>query len=74
MIKGKYLGLIKEKKKIIKPSDKFKQVFNFDWDPTEDTSIDINPLYNQRHETKLLFGKGHLGGLDHDDDKKKQNK
>ena len=38
MIKGKYLGTLKDKKKIIKPSDKFKQVFNFDWDAAEDTS------------------------------------
>eukprot|EP00347_Sterkiella_histriomuscorum_P020962 403335789 len=63
-IKGQYLGIIKEKKRVIKPSDKFKQVFHFAWDASEDTSKDINPLYNQRHDPKLLFGKGHLGGLD----------
>ncbi len=38
LIKGRYLGTIKEKKKMIKPSDKFKQVFLFDWDASEDTS------------------------------------
>jgi len=65
MIKGKYLGTIKDKKKqLIKPSDKFKQVFLFDWDESEDTSKDINPLYQNRADPKFLFGKGHLGGLD----------
>jgi ATP-dependent RNA helicase DDX23/PRP28 len=58
LIKGKYLGTIKEKKKQIKQSDKFKQVFHFGWDASEDTSKDINPLYATRHDPKLLFGKG----------------
>lgn len=44
-IKGSYLGTVKEKKKVIKQSDKFKQVFHFDWDASEDTSKDFNPLY-----------------------------
>jgi ATP-dependent RNA helicase DDX23/PRP28 len=39
------LGLNREKKKILKPSEKFKNIFNFEWDSTEDTSIDYNPLY-----------------------------
>lgn len=43
-----YLGLNKEKKKILKPSEKFKNIFNFEWDATEDTSIDFNPLYMNR--------------------------
>ncbi|CDW80241.1 dead-box atp-dependent rna helicase 21-like [Stylonychia lemnae] len=71
MIKGKYLGTIKEKKRVIKPSDKFKQVFHFEWDASEDTSKDINPLYSQRHDPKLLFGKGFVGGVDHDFQRKK---
>lgn len=44
-IKMQYLGLNKEKKKILKPSEKFKNIFNFEWDAIEDTSIDYNPLY-----------------------------
>ena len=40
-----YLGLNREKKKMIKPSEKFKNIFNFEWDTSEDTSFDINPLY-----------------------------
>jgi ATP-dependent RNA helicase DDX23/PRP28 len=42
-------------------------VFNFDWDTKEDTSVDINPLYAKRYDPKLLFGKGHLGGVDVDE-------
>lgn len=33
---------------MLKPSEKFKNIFNFDWDPIEDTSHDINPLYKNR--------------------------
>ena len=65
MIKGRYLGTIKdEKKRSLKPGDKFKQVFVFDWDANEDTSKDINPLYAKKHEPKILFGKGFMGGVD----------
>ena len=31
----------------MKASEKFR--FNFDWDAKEDTSKDLNPLYNQPH-------------------------
>lgn len=37
----------KNKKKVMKASDKFK--FNFDWDAGDDTSKDLNPLYNLTH-------------------------
>ena len=56
LIKIQYLGKKKEKKKIAKPSDKFK--FNFDWAADEDTSRDLNPIYNNPHEAALLFGRG----------------
>jgi ATP-dependent RNA helicase DDX23/PRP28 len=67
MIKGQYINgnTIINKKKVIKHgADKFKQVFMFDWDATEDTSTDINPLYAQKHDPKILFGKGFMGGVD----------
>ena len=51
--------------------DKFRQVFKEDWDASEDTSIDINPLYAKRENPKLLFGKGFVGGVDHDYQKTK---
>jgi hypothetical protein len=47
MIKQQYLGLTKLKKRIVRPSEKFK--FNFDWAADEDTSKDLNPLYNNPH-------------------------
>ena len=59
-----YLSLNKEKKKILKPSEKFKNIFNFEWDKTEDTSIDYNPLYANRMEGNLLFGRGIRAGYD----------
>lgn len=63
-IKLQYLGLNREKKKILKPSEKFKNIFNFEWDCTEDTSIDFNPLYQNRMEANLLFGRGNKAGFD----------
>ena len=47
MIKAQYLGGEKKKKKVLKGADKFK--FNFDWEAGDDTSRDLNPLYNQTH-------------------------
>ena len=41
---------------VLKPSEKFK--FSFDWDMNEDTSRDLNPLYQDRPESALLFGRG----------------
>ena len=38
-------------------------MFREDWDASEDTSVDVNPLYNKRKDPVLLFGKGHIGGV-----------
>lgn len=40
-------GDARSKKKVVKASEKFK--FHFDWDAKEDTSKDVNPLYNSLH-------------------------
>jgi hypothetical protein len=48
----------KEKKKIMKASEKFR--FNFDWDNKEDTSRDLNPLYNNLHRECHVFFRGCL--------------
>ena len=64
MIKGQFYGTTKEKKRIIKAGDKFKQVFMFEWDTKEDTSQDFNPLYAKKHDPKILFGKGYMAGVD----------
>ena len=62
LIKKQYLGGDKQKKKMLKPSEKFK--FNFDWEAQDDTSQDANPLYKMTHEASLLFGRGMRAGMD----------
>ena len=68
MIKKQYLGGEKLKKKMLKPSEKFK--FNFDWEAGDDTSKDLNPLYSNTHEAQLLFGRGLRAGVDRREQKK----
>lgn len=59
-----------------------KNTFNFEWDAADDTSVEVNPLYNilnsfkcfryaNRHQPTLLFGKGKLGGLDVEEQKRR---
>jgi len=64
------LGLNKEKRKLVKPSEKFRNIFNFEWDASEDTSADINPIYSRKIEPQILFGKGIRAGIDLKDQKK----
>ncbi|KAF3510293.1 hypothetical protein F2Q69_00001587 [Brassica cretica] len=61
-IKEQYLGVKKPKKRVTKPSEKLR--FSFDWENTEDTSRDVNALYQNPHEAQLLFGRGFLAGTD----------
>lgn len=63
-IKISYLGLNKQKKKILKPSEKFKNIFNFKWDSSDDTSVDYNPLYKNKIQSNFLFGRGIQAGFD----------
>uniref|UniRef100_J3LS22 DEAD-box ATP-dependent RNA helicase 21 n=2 Tax=Oryza brachyantha TaxID=4533 RepID=J3LS22_ORYBR len=67
-IKEQYLGSKKPKKRVIKPSEKFR--FSFDWENTEDTSRDMNSLYQSPHEARLLYGRGFLAGIDRREQKK----
>ncbi|XVE81195.1 hypothetical protein DITRI_Ditri15bG0043300 [Diplodiscus trichospermus] len=67
-IKEQYLGSKKPKKRVIKPSEKFR--FSFDWENTEDTSRDMNSLYQNPHEAQLLFGRGLRAGMDRREQKK----
>ncbi len=53
LIKQQYLGAEKQRKKVLKPSEKFR--FNFDWEAADDTSRDLNPLYNNTHEVSRRF-------------------
>ena len=41
------LGVKKKKKKTVKISEKFR--FAFDWNNEEDTSVDLNPLYEKKY-------------------------
>ncbi|AES74381.1 putative RNA helicase [Medicago truncatula] len=67
-IKEQYLGSKKPKKRVIKPSEKFR--FSFDWENTEDTSRDRNDLYENPHTAQLLFGRGFIAGMDRREQKK----
>lgn len=67
-IKEQYLGGKKPKKRVVKPSEKFR--FSFDWENTEDTSRDMNALYQNPHEAQLLFGRGFRAGMDRREQKK----
>ncbi|KAH6763591.1 P-loop containing nucleoside triphosphate hydrolases superfamily protein [Perilla frutescens var. hirtella] len=67
-IKEQYLGSKKPKKRVIKPSEKFR--FSFDWENSEDTSRDMNSLYQNPHEARLLFGRGFRAGMDRREQKK----
>ncbi len=52
------MGGVKKKRKVRRHNDK---KFVFEWDDSEDTSKDINPLYNERKEISL-FGKKRQNG------------
>ncbi|ESQ38661.1 hypothetical protein EUTSA_v10029441mg [Eutrema salsugineum] len=71
-IKEQYLGGKKPRKRVIRPSDKLR--FSFDWENTEDTSTDMNALYQNPHEAQLLFGRGFRAGMDRLEQKKQAAK
>eukprot|EP00931_Biecheleriopsis_adriatica_P097225 TRINITY_DN7098_c0_g1_i1.p1 TRINITY_DN7098_c0_g1~~TRINITY_DN7098_c0_g1_i1.p1 ORF type:complete len:752 (-),score=222.16 TRINITY_DN7098_c0_g1_i1:113-2368(-) len=65
LIKRHYLGMKDTKKKMQKPSEKFRNIFNFEWNADDDTMRgDNNPLYTKRVEPQLLFGRGYRAGID----------
>ncbi|KAI0226552.1 mRNA splicing protein prp28 [Massospora cicadina] len=61
VIRERYMGGGQANKRKIRKMNERK--FVFDWDTTEDTSQDHNPLYSQRHQAQM-FGRGHFGGFD----------
>ncbi|KAG1694147.1 putative ATP-dependent RNA helicase DDX23 [Nymphon striatum] len=69
-IKERYLGIIKKKRRVRRLNDR---KFVFDWDAGEDTSVDYNPIYKEKHENQF-FGRGHIGGIDIKAQKKDQSK
>ncbi|GLT92426.1 hypothetical protein SLE2022_102650 [Rubroshorea leprosula] len=66
--KEHYIGSKKPKRKVMKITEKFR--FSFDWENTEDTSRDVNSLYQNPHEAQLLFGRGFRAGVDRREQKK----
>ena len=54
------MGAAKKKKKVRRLNDR---KFVFDWDAGEDTSIDYNPIYKDKHQVQF-YGRGHLAGID----------
>ncbi|KAG8231675.1 hypothetical protein J437_LFUL007449, partial [Ladona fulva] len=69
-IKERYLGLVKKKRRVRRLNDR---KFVFDWDASEDTSVDYNPLYKERHQVQF-FGRGHIAGIDIKAQKRDQSK
>uniref|UniRef100_A0A0V0G449 Probable ATP-dependent RNA helicase DDX23 n=3 Tax=Triatoma TaxID=30075 RepID=A0A0V0G449_TRIDM len=69
-IKERYLGLIKKKRRVRRLNDR---KFVFDWDASEDTSVDYNPLYKERHQVQF-FGRGNIAGIDIKAQKRDQSK
>merc|ERR1712096_158146 len=67
-IKTRYLGKEKKKKRVRRQND---GKFVFDWDNTDDTSTDYNPIYSSRHQAQF-FGRGGIGGIDLKAQKKEQ--
>ena len=56
-------GGTEKKRKILKPSEKFQRIFQFEWEQDDDTAKDdMNPLYTNRIHMNTLFGRGYLAG------------
>ena len=73
-IRDHYMGGQERKRKILNPTEKFKKLFQADWDADEDTTMnDVNPLYTDRVRINALFGRGYIAGLDPTEQRKKSN-
>ena len=59
-IRERYLGIIKKRKRIRRLNDR---KFVFDWDAGDDTSLDYNQLYKDKHQVQF-FGRGNIAGID----------
>jgi ATP-dependent RNA helicase DDX23/PRP28 len=69
-IKDRYLGMVKRKRRMRRLNER---KFVFDWDATEDTSTDYNPIYKDRHNVQF-YGRGHVAGIDIKAQKKNQSR
>lgn len=62
LFRKQYLG-VKDVKPAVKKRHE-RSRFNFSWKPEDDTSRDVNPLYQDRLQLRPLFGRGFVGGVD----------
>lgn len=69
-IRERYLGIVKKKRRVRRLNDR---KFVFDWDAGEDTSIDYNNLYKERHHVQF-YGRGNVAGIDIKEQKRTQSK
>ncbi|CAG0918159.1 unnamed protein product [Notodromas monacha] len=69
-IKERYLGMVKKKRRVRRMNDR---KFVFDWDAGEDTAVDYNPIYKEKHQVQF-YGRGHVAGIDINQQKKDQSK
>ncbi|ORX87071.1 P-loop containing nucleoside triphosphate hydrolase protein [Anaeromyces robustus] len=69
-IRERFMGGERKKRKIRRLNEK---KFVFEWDASEDTSHDINPLYAHKHDA-LLFGRGMIAGIDVKEQKRQRSK
>ena len=61
---------MKKKRRVRRLNDR---KFVFDWDTSEDTSVDYNSIYKERHQVQF-FGRGNLAGIDIKAQKRDQSK
>uniref|UniRef100_A0AAY4ASP3 Probable ATP-dependent RNA helicase DDX23 n=1 Tax=Denticeps clupeoides TaxID=299321 RepID=A0AAY4ASP3_9TELE len=69
-IKERYLGGTKKRRRTRHLNDR---KFVFEWDASEDTSIDYNPIYREKHQVQL-YGRGFIAGIDLKQQKRDQSR
>uniref|UniRef100_A0A8D3D7Y1 RNA helicase n=1 Tax=Scophthalmus maximus TaxID=52904 RepID=A0A8D3D7Y1_SCOMX len=68
-IKERYLGGLKKRRRTRHLNDR---KFVFEWDASEDTSVDYNPIYKEKHSVQL-YGRGFIAGIDLKQQKRDQS-
>ncbi|KAL2103954.1 hypothetical protein ACEWY4_000822 [Coilia grayii] len=69
-IKERYLGGLKKRRRTRHLNDR---KFVFEWDASEDTSTDYNPIYKEKHQVQL-YGRGFIAGIDLKQQKRDQSR
>jgi ATP-dependent RNA helicase DDX23/PRP28 len=63
LFREQYLGVKEVQATVKKHTERAR--FNFSWKNEDDTSRDVNPLYQDRLQLRPLFGRGFVAGVDH---------